>query len=98
MKDNEYPTYYFTISSDDYKKLQTDLIDVNLTFTFVNDIDYKEVQAVLNGHGIGVNTYDRVYSAVVDPILDIKEGNNVLELRPVNSLTIAEIKLRGVFN
>ena len=98
MKDNEYPTYYFTISSDDYKKLQTGLINVNLTFTFANDQDYKELEAVLNGHGIGVNTYDRVYSAVVDGVQDIQEGNNVLELIPKDSISIAEVKLRGVFN
>lgn len=98
LKDNEYPTYYFTITKDDYKKLKTGLIDVNLTFTFVNDRDYKEVEAILNGNSLGVSTYDRTYSVEVDPIEDLNEGNNVLEIKPKSSLHIVEVKLRGVYD
>lgn len=98
LKDNEYPTYYFTISNSDFKKLQTGLIDVNLTFTFVNDRDYKEVEALLNGNSIGVSTYDRTYTVEVDPIYDLNEGNNVLEIKPKSSLHIVEVKLRGVYD
>lgn len=98
LKDNEYPTYYFTISKDDYKKLKTGLIDVNLTFTFVNDRDYKEVEAILNGNSYGVSTYDRTYSVEVDPVEDLNEGNNVLEIKPKSSLHIVEVKLRGIYD
>jgi hypothetical protein len=97
LKESEFPTYYFNVEEEDYKKLQTGLIELNLTFTFVNDRDYKEIEAIINGHGIGISTYDRVYNAPVN-YQDIKLGNNVLELVPKSSISIAEVKLRGVFD
>jgi len=96
FKENIYPTYFFTINDEDYNILQTGLVEINLTFTFVNDDDYKEVEARLNGHKIGVNTRDRVYSVTINP-MDIKNGNNVLEIVPKESMTIVKVELRGLF-
>ncbi|MBN2881697.1 hypothetical protein JXM83_06630 [Candidatus Woesearchaeota archaeon] len=96
LKDNIYPTYFFDVSDDDYYVINNfdDEVDLNMTFTFINNQDYKELQAVLNGHTISVNTRDRTYIIEVNPI-DILEGTNVLELRPKDSMTIVKVELKA---
>lgn len=95
-EENINPTYFFDISDEDYEILQTGLVDINLTFTFVNNEDYKELEARLNGHKIGVNTRNREYSVYVNP-MDIEKGSNVLEIVPKSSMTIVKVELRGLF-
>lgn len=97
LKESEFPTYYFSITDEDYDYLQTELIEVNLTMTFVDELEYKEMDVLLNGHSIGISTYDRVYTSEVYYGY-FEKGNNVLQIRPKNTINIVDLKLRGLFD
>ena len=90
-----YPIYYFEIDDEQYRQIENDSIDVNLTILFSNDVDLKDVAIKINNHEFEIYTRDLKYDRLIDSY--IRKGNNAFEfVRLRTKLNILELKIRLV--
>jgi hypothetical protein len=95
LKEPVYPTYYFELDSEEYKKIENESYNVNLSIVFSNDVDLKEAAIKINNHAIGVSTREMVYSRLINNY--VREGNNALEFYDLKTrLDILELKIKLV--
>ncbi|MBU0536142.1 MAG: hypothetical protein KKE20_04200, partial [Nanoarchaeota archaeon] len=91
LKELTYPTYYFEINKTIHNDILDGDLDAILYLLFVDDLEKKKAELVINTHKAGLDTYDSEYDLNINPY--IREGSNVVEIRPKNTLDIVEIKV-----
>ena len=91
LKELTYPTYYFEINKTAYNDIVDNKLDAELQLDFVDDIQDKEAELVINTHMRGLDTKEESYSLNIDSI--VKEGNNVIQIKPKNTLDVVNLKV-----
>jgi len=91
LKAMTYPTYYFEANESVYDNVVDGKIDVVLYFEFVDDIEKKKAELWINNHQRGFDTTAREYTMNINTL--IKEGNNVIEIKPKAILDIVNMKV-----
>lgn len=95
LKELIYPMYYFEITEKQYRKIENDTVDVNLTMLFSNDEDLKDIVIKINNHQFEIYTRDLKYDRLIDSY--VREGNNVLEFdRLRTKVNMVELKIKLV--
>jgi hypothetical protein len=93
LKDLIYPTYYFEITDEQFRKIENDTVDVNLTLLFGNDVDLKDLTLKVNNHAFEVYTRELKYDRLIDSY--VRKGNNVLEFDKLRTkVDIVELKIK----
>jgi len=92
LKEPTYPVYYFELDDDEYDAILDDELDVNLTFRFADDKEFKQATVYVNGHRTILNTYDNEYSRNIDHY--VNRGHNAVKIEPEhNTLDVIEFKI-----
>ena len=92
LKETPSYIYYFEMSNDQIKSIEEDKKDANLTLDFVDDIEVKEAEIVINGRRIYLSrTQDESYSRNINNY--VKEGTNSLKIIPKRALDVREIRV-----
>jgi len=91
LKEIVNPIYYFKLEKDEFNDIEDNKLDVNLTMTFVDDIQTKRAKLIINGIEIHLNQEERIYSKLLDPYVVL--GNNALEIEPSTTLDIVELEI-----
>ena len=91
LKELTYPTYYFEINESIHEEVIDDKLDATLYLMFPDDIEKKKAELIINTHKTGLNTGDEDYSLNIDHYL--REGSNVVEIRPKTTLDVVELRV-----
>ena len=91
LKDVEYPVYYFELSESDYDKVESGDYNLQIQANFVETTSIKKGEFVFNGHVKNFETKKLTYT--IDMSEDIVSGTNSLQLRPLRTLEIRELKV-----
>jgi hypothetical protein len=92
LREPIFPTYYFQLDEETFKKIERDDADVNVTLLFPNSIDRKKGVILINDYITEVDTYEASYSRNIDPF--VRKNNNAIEIRPTtDKLDITELKI-----
>ena len=91
LTDIEYPVYYFELSEDNYDKVNSNDYKLQIQASFVETTSIKKGEFVFNGHVKNFETKKLTYA--VDMSEDIVAGTNSLQLRPLRTLEIRELKV-----
>ena len=92
LKETPYVVYYFEINASQYDDILHDELDVNLTFEFVDEEDFKEATLIINGHKTELYTKERIYSKIIDAY--VQEDNNALKIIPKETLDIVTLRVK----
>ena len=93
----ESPSYlnFFEVSNEQFKDVQNDRADVNLTFTFVDGIEEKEAEIIINGRRTYLpRTEDLAYEKNINIYLE--EGSNSIKIVPKITMDIRNLKIEFV--
>lgn len=93
----EAPAYvhYFEISDEQMKKIEDGEADINLTFRFVDDIEEKEADLIINGRKARLpRITDLEYSKDID--MYVLDGTNSLKIVPATTFDVVELKIEFV--
>ncbi|MBS1267117.1 MAG: hypothetical protein MAG795_01089 [Candidatus Woesearchaeota archaeon] len=81
--------YYFNVNDDQWKAIDDNEYDVNLTVEFVEKGELKEGRFIINGKETGLYTKDRIYSRKINHFMQ-EEGNS-LKIVPRSKLDIVQV-------
>lgn len=91
LREMVYPTYYFEVNESIYGDIIDDDLDVILYFEFVDDVEQKKAEIWVNNHQRGLDTRDREYDMNINSM--VKEGNNVIEIKPKTILDVVNLEV-----
>jgi len=91
LRELTYPTYYFEINKSIHDDILEGDLDADLHLLFVDDLEQKKAELIINTHKTGFTTYEKDYSLVLNSYL--RQGNNVVEIRPETTLDVIELKV-----
>ncbi len=91
LKELTYPTYYFEMNESIHEDVLENKLDAVLYLMFPDDIEDKKAEIIVNTHKAGLNTQESGYSLNIDSYM--REGNNVVEIRPKTTLDVVELKV-----
>lgn len=91
LKEMVYPTYYFEVNDTIYEDIVDDKLDAILYFEFVDDVEDKQAEIWVNNHQRGLDTNDREYDLDISSM--VREGNNVIEIKPKTVLDIVNLEV-----
>ncbi|MBS3138540.1 hypothetical protein J4207_02440 [Candidatus Woesearchaeota archaeon] len=89
LKEVDFPVYYFDVSEEQFRGIQNDSKDVIIRLDFVDSIDRKQGQLIVNGHINGFDSKDVFLEKEVSR--DIERGNNAIKIKPERTLDIRKI-------
>ncbi len=90
LKELEFPTYYFDLSYEEYRKIVDGDKRVRLTLNFVDVVARKFGDLEINGHKRYFDTKEVSY--VLDVSDDIVQGTNALKIKPRKTLEVRELR------
>lgn len=92
LKQISFPTYFFDISADEFEDIQDNLIDVNLTMRFVDDLELKKARIHINGRTTSMNTREDFFEKRINDF--VFDGSNGIKIEPDDStLEIIEFRV-----
>lgn len=91
LKEMLYPTYYFEVNETVYDEIVDGDMDVLLYFEFVSDVEQKKAEIWVNSHQRGIDTRDREYELNINSL--VKQGNNVIEIKPKATLDVVNLRV-----
>ena len=91
LKEIDFPTYYFSLSSQQYNLVRDHQRKARLTMDFVDVSERKFGELVFNGNLINFDTREVTYTADVSD--DVVRNNNALKVRPLKTLEIRELRV-----
>ena len=92
LKETPSYIYYFEISDEQMNDIEDNDKNINLTIDFVDDIEVKEAEIIINGRKIYLSrTTDAEFSRNIDNY--VKEGTNSLKIIPKRTLDVREIRV-----
>lgn len=84
--------YYFEITDEQMEKIEDSEADVNLSFRFVDDIEEKEADLIINGRKARLpRITDLTYSKDID--MYVLDGTNSLKIIPVTTFDVVEMEI-----
>lgn len=90
LKEVVYPTFYFQVSLEQFQAVKNLKKKVYLTADFVEVVDAKNGEFVLNGKVVAFNTKEG--KLAIDVTNEIVQGNNAVMIKPKKTLEIRELK------
>jgi hypothetical protein len=92
LKEPLFPTYFFIVDQQEFKDIETNDADINISILFSNDVDRKKGEVFINDYIIEIETYESYYNRKINQF--IRDGNNAVEVRPVSDkLDITELRM-----
>jgi len=91
LKTVDFPVYYFELSEEEYTDVKDGNARVSVQMSFVDYIEEKRGEIVLNGHVTGFDTKEISWETDVSD--DIVRGNNGIQIRPRKTLDVRELKV-----
>ncbi len=96
LKDVVYPTFYFQLSLEQFQTVKNLKKKVYLTADFVDVVDAKTGEFVLNSKAIAFNTKEG--KVAIEVSNDVVQGNNAVTIKPKKTIEIRELKADLVNN
>ncbi len=90
LKDVVYPTFYFQVSLEQFQAVKNLKKKVYLTADFVEVVDAKTGEFVVNGKVVPFNTKEG--KLAIEVTNEIVQGNNAVMIKPQKTLEIRELK------
>ncbi|HME87374.1 MAG TPA: hypothetical protein VKE88_03095, partial [Candidatus Nanoarchaeia archaeon] len=90
LKELNYPFYYFELKDDVMKKVSNNTANVSLELVFADRED-KTGEIIVNGHVSRLSTENASYTKVLNPF--VQEGQNSLQIRPITTMNIVDLKV-----
>ncbi|HLD33212.1 MAG TPA: hypothetical protein VJB66_00700 [Candidatus Nanoarchaeia archaeon] len=87
----DFPVYYFDLSEDQFRSVQNRTKDVKVRLDFVDTVDRKQGQFIVNGYVTGFDTKE--LSVEKDISEDLERGSNSVKIRPEKSLDVRKISV-----
>lgn len=91
LKEMELPTYFFELTDEEFKLVQSGRRKVRMEMNFVDVITRKFGEVIINGHERGFDTDE------LDFVLDISDqvvkGNNAIKIIPERTIEVRELKV-----
>lgn len=91
LKTIDFPVYYFELSEEEFNEVKNDQAKVLARLSFIDYIDAKQGEIVLNGHLAGFDTKEIFWEKDISD--QVVMGNNGLQIRPKKTLDIRELKV-----
>ena len=85
-------TYFFDIEEEDMEDIEKEDKKANLTFLFVDDIEDKEAEIIINGGKIYMTRHDE-FEWSADISRHVREGDNSLKVIPEENLEIRSFQI-----
>jgi len=82
---------YFDINSELYQTIENGVNDAKLTIKFVDDAKLKNARLNVNGRLYMIDQRDPTYRVDISNV--VEEGNNYIELTPLNELNIIKLEI-----
>ncbi|MBI2573190.1 hypothetical protein HYV86_04995 [Candidatus Woesearchaeota archaeon] len=94
LKEIDYPTYYFELSNEDFNAVERGDRKVHVTMFFVDVVETKKMDLLVNGHINQFESNERSYSFDISD--DIEQGNNAVKLKPRRSVEVRRMVIELV--
>ncbi|MCK4589257.1 MAG: hypothetical protein KAT77_02355 [Nanoarchaeota archaeon] len=91
LKTIDFPVYYFELSDEEFTDVEEGDSQVVLRLSFIDYIEEKRGEIILNGHLSGFDTKELSWETDVSD--DIVRGNNGVQIRPRKTLDIRELEV-----
>ena len=79
LKEPLFPTYFFSLETEEFENIKSDDADINLTLLFPNSVDRKKGVVLVNDYFMEIETYESSYERKINEF--IRDGNNAVEIR-----------------
>ena len=83
--------FFFELSEERFQDVKNNSKDVIVRLDFVDTIDRKQGELIVNGHTAGFDTRDPVFQ--VDVSSDIVRGNNGLKIKPEKTVDMRQLRV-----
>lgn len=91
LKEVDFPTYYFDLSFEEFKDVQSEKRRLRFQLDFVDVTTTKRGDIVFNGHVRRFDTKEVSYA--FDLSEDAVQGNNAIKIKPKKTLDVRELKV-----
>ncbi len=91
LKTIDFPVYYFELSEEEFNDVDDNLAKVWVKMKFVDYIEEKRGEVILNGHLAGFDTKEIEW--VKDVSDDVVRGNNGIQIRPRKTLDVVDLEV-----
>lgn len=91
LKTIDFPVYYFELSDEEFSEVEDGDAQVMVKMSFIDYIEEKRGEIILNGHLNGFDTKDIEW--VKDVSDDVVRGNNGIQIRPKRTLEVRELEV-----
>jgi hypothetical protein len=89
LKEVDFPTFYFELSSEQFDEIRDDEKRIRFTLDFVDVVVRKKGDIVLNGRITSFDTKE--VSHQMDISRDVVRGNNAIKIKPRRTLELREL-------
>lgn len=90
LKTIDFPVYYFELSDEEFTDIEDGDSQIVIRLKFVDYIEEKRGEIILNGHLTGFDTKELSWETDVSD--DVVRGNNGIQIRPRTTLDIRELE------
>ena len=91
LKDIELPIFYFQLTDEQYAEVDNETANVTLSMEFVDSIDLKQADIIINGDKLRLDQKDKEFSEVINRY--IEEGNNAIKIDPDNAIDVVDLTI-----
>jgi hypothetical protein len=91
LKEVVHPTFYFEVEDEVYDVILTGADDVLLRLEFVDDLETKKADIVVNGHVRDLTQVGKEYELKLNPF--IRKGRNAISIKPRTVLDILTLEV-----
>lgn len=91
LKQIDFPVYFFEISEEQFNSVKNNTKRVIVKMDFVDDVEKKQGQLIVNGHTIGFDTKELILEE--DISREIERGNNAVKIKPERTLDVRQVKV-----
>lgn len=91
LKQIDFPVFFFELSQERFQDVKNNSKDVIVRLDFVDTIDRKQGELIVNGHTVGFDTRELVFE--VDVSSDIVRGNNGIKIKPEKTVDVRQLRV-----
>ncbi len=94
LKQIDFPLYFFELSEEEFESVQNRSREVVVRLDFVDTIDRKQGQIIVNGHVTGFDTKELyVEKEITD---DVERGDNSVKIKPERTIDVRKLSVKLV--
>ena len=94
LKQIDFPVYFFELSEEEYQSVQNKSREVIIRMDFVDTIDRKQGQIIVNGRTTGFDTKELyVEKDITD---DVERGDNSVKIKPEKTIDVWKLTVKLV--